>query len=93
MTFDGTTTIHAESGAISMGKYVVLTTPTCTSCRILKKLVVAKNLGEKVSFVDALTPEGQKVMERSEIRSAGQILQVDTNTIITLEELLYAEAV
>lgn len=67
-------------------RFVVLATPTCTTCKILKELVKEQGIEAQFGFVDSLSEEGKKLVKVFSIRSAGTIIDIHTNEVVSFEE-------
>jgi hypothetical protein len=73
-----------------MKRFVVLTTPTCTKCKVIKDLVRSNDV-LSVEFMDAKTPEGKAFAKQYKIMGAGIITDTQTGQQVTFTDVLAAE--
>lgn len=67
-------------------RYFVLTTPTCTRCRVLKKLVTEWEITHLVEFVAAGSDEGKLLSAMHLVRGAGFVIDKQTSKVVELSE-------
>lgn len=69
-----------------MTKYVVITTPSCMMCKLLKSNVENKGISD-VTFIPYLSDEGRVLADKFNIRSAGTVIDTEVDKVLDEQEM------
>lgn len=71
-----------------MPNYVVITTPSCSRCKILQRMVEDQSIKVPVEFVDFRDDLAKGLMENYEMLSAGIVFDRETGTEVEIKDLV-----
>ena len=68
-----------------LARYIVVTSPSCTRCMVVKKALADKGIEYKELSV--ATPVGREIVKEYGIKVAGTIVDLDRKRVIELNEV------